>query len=166
MTTTMKTTGHLRQLPPPEHAHRRWLDSFTEMPTHLITLSPAFISALRRVAPTARPRRLRYLVALAVVASIGIAYRQRILLHIPALHTAPPAPAVAAPSTAAPSAADVAGVAPSSLRHERAGTKASGTAPARPAATAPTTISVEDLPHAAPAMPSKAMKDRTLQVPR
>jgi hypothetical protein len=153
MTISMKTTGNLEGAPPEQRPRRR-LDSFTDMPTHLIKLSPAFLGALRRVAPKARSRKLRYLAALAAVVSIGIAFGQRVFLHHNALaHMAPPAPPVAAPATLQP---------PSTLRPAGVTANASGSAPA----SAPRTISVEDLPRAAPAKPSNAIKSPTLKLTR
>src|SRR5271166_5378641 len=94
----MKTTRSLDGAPEPRH--RGLLDSFTDMPTHLVTLSPAFLSALRRVAPKTRSRKLRYVAALGAVVAIGVAFGPRALFHpdAPAHVTAAALP-IAAPTT-------------------------------------------------------------------
>lgn len=75
--------------------------SLTAMPTHLIELSPAFVEALKQVAPKARRRKLPIVLAVVavVVLVVGLvpSTRQRVLslvLH----HTASIASANAAPS--------------------------------------------------------------------
>ncbi|HXN48683.1 MAG TPA: hypothetical protein VN893_18675, partial [Bryobacteraceae bacterium] len=61
-------TGHSEQ-PHPKQNPGEAFDSFTDVPTDLITLPPAFIEALRALAPKRRPRRLPYV--LAAAACIG-----------------------------------------------------------------------------------------------
>ena len=162
MTISMKMTRHSQQ-PRTEHKPRGRLDSLADMPTHLITLSPAFLDALRKVAPKARRRTLRYLLALAAVVSIAIWYGRRIFpLHREATAhvTALAPPPVATPT---PTAAVSVVMAPSALRHpDSVPTNASGSA----SAAVHTTTSVGGLPRAATAKPPKAMKKRTPQVPQ
>jgi hypothetical protein len=132
------------------------------MPTHLITLSPAFLEALRKVAPKVRPRRLPYVLTLAAVVSIGVASGQRILANHSAaavVASAPPAPSAAA----APERVDSVVTTPGKLRPDVAVTNASGNAMAGRPTAPPTAISVDELPHAT--IP-KSTKNRHLQAPR
>lgn len=92
---------------PPEQQQqpRPRLHSLTAMPTHLITLSPAFLEALRKVAPKGRRSKLPYVVGLLLVAAIVVgavpAARQRVIaLAQGVLHRTPAA--VAAPASADP----------------------------------------------------------------
>jgi len=162
MTISMRMTRHSQQ-PRTEHKPRRRLDSLLDMPTHLITLSPAFLDALRKVAPKGRRRTLRYVLVLAAIVSIAIAYGRRIfpLHHDATAHvTAVAPPPVATPT---PTAAVSAVMAPSGRRPpEIVATNASGSAPAA----APTTVLGGGLPRAATTKPPKAMKKRTPQVPQ
>jgi hypothetical protein len=143
-------SGH-RDQPPAKQPPRPRLDSLTEMPTHLITLSPAFLEALRKVAPTVRPRRLPYVLTFAIVMSIGVSIRvasgHRILLNHGEPAVVAPAPPVAS-ATAAPKPVDPAVTPPSTLRPEVAATNAPGNATADPPIAPSTTISVGALPRA------------------
>lgn len=135
---------------------REQLDSFTEMPTHLITLSPAFLEALRKVAPKARPRKLQYVLAFAAVVSIGWASGQRLF---------PPRAAAVVP-VAAPPPADFVAMPPSARQPTPLAPNASGGEPPAPAAAAPMTISVDALPRASIPKPSTVTKHRDKPVQR
>ena len=146
MTTNVERSGH-RDQPPGKQWPRSRLDSLAEMPTHLITLSPAFLDALRKVAPKVKPRRFRYVLTLAIVVSIGVVSGHRILMNLgapAAVATAPPVVSAAA----APGPVDPAVTPPSTLRPEVAATSAPGSATAGPTVAHSTTISVDALPRA------------------
>src|SRR5260370_12062818 len=99
MTTAIEMMGHPEQ-PKVKQRPRARVDSLTEMPTDLITLSPAFLEALSKVAPKARPPRLPYILTFATVLSIGIASGRRILGHHHAAAGAvDPPPAASAATT-------------------------------------------------------------------
>ncbi len=144
----------------PTHEPRERLDSLAQTPTELLSLSPEFLDALRKVAPKVRPRRLPYGLLLVAVAGIGLAVGRRALRHhdvrsstpVAAATSAAPAPTTASASAAAPSAppADRATIAPSSAPS------------ALPAAAAPTTIATDD--RARPEK-SKTNKVRHAQLP-
>lgn len=142
------------QQPPPQHEVRERLDSFEQTPTHLLTLSPALLQALRQIAPVPRPRKLRYALALATVGSIAWASGQR-------LHFSHEAMAQGAPSSAMTAAEPKGGsttVAPSaSSAHP-----STVAAPAEAPAPAPR----EEVPRQPTPKPSKATKPRTKQAPR
>jgi hypothetical protein len=137
------------------------LDSLTEMPTNLITLSPAFLEALRKVAPKVRPRRLPYVLTLVAVVSIGIVSGRRILANHDGASAIAPAPP-AASAAPAPKTVDAVAPAPSTLRPEFAATNAAK-APASPPAADSMTISVDALPRATT---PKATKIRHSQATR
>lgn len=155
MTITSEMLG--RRDPPAKERPRGRLDSLTEMPSALITLPPAFLEALRKVAPKVRPRRLPYILTLGAVVAIGIASGQRILAN----HRGAAAPATAvADVIPAPKAVDSATLnVPGTQRPEVAATSA----PADPPAAHSTKVSVDALPRATT---PKATKTRHLQVPR
>jgi hypothetical protein len=71
MTMTMgdPMTGRRQPPPPPEGGLPEHRPSLLAMPTHAIKLSPAFLDALKRVAPKTRRRKLPYMLALALVAA-------------------------------------------------------------------------------------------------
>jgi hypothetical protein len=146
MTTNFEMSGHPDQ-PPAKQGPRRRLDSLAETPTHLITLSPAFLEALRKVAPKVRPRRVPYVLTLAIVVSIGVVSGHRIAMKRGTPAPVAPAPPVAS-AAAAPGPVDPAVTAPSTLRPEVAATNAPGNAPAGPPVAHSTTISVDALPRA------------------
>jgi hypothetical protein len=138
------------------------LDSIAEVPTNLITLSPAFLDALREVAPKVRPRRMRHVVTLLAFAALAIVVgRQPLVRHEAAelvaalarpFERAPAVPAVAVSAAAPPVMRAAPSLAPAAvpiaLRPDATGTSAPGTsAPGKPANLAPTRpISVDDLP--------------------
>lgn len=154
MTTNPSMIGN-RQPPPQAQKPRGGLDSLTQMPSNLITLSPEFVAALRKVAPRVRSRKLPYVLLLAVVATVGGAYG----LRLRARHAAAQAVVSPAPPqpTTTPSADSVATV-PNGLRPDDAAKNKAGSAPAA----APAAISVDDLPRAAG---PKAPKNRQGQKP-
>jgi len=134
MTTSMPMTGPAEP-PPNEPQPRGRLHSLTAMPTHLIELSPAFLSALRKVAPRVRRRRLPYLMAVAVVAfAVAVvavpAWRQRAvafgrhLLHrdaAAAVVTSSAQPVDSAPAALPAITPDPVAVAPAAVRADAAG---------------------------------------------
>lgn len=160
MTITSEMPGQLEE-PPAKHRPRGRLDSLTEMPTHLIALSPAFLEALRRVAPKVRPRRLPYVLTLATFVAIGIVSGQRILVNHNAAAGAP-APLAASAATG-PTTVDSVAPSPTTLRPDVASTNASDSATAFGPTAPPTTISVDKLPRTTT---PKATKNRHLQAPR
>lgn len=102
-------------------------DAFTKMPTALVTLTPDFLAALKKVAPKKRRSRARWVVAcalLAVVAVLGFSRSAREVVitkgrpvvarisarlhHAPAAAPAAAAPAAVAAVPAAPAAAPAA----------------------------------------------------------
>jgi hypothetical protein len=131
------------------------------MPTSLITLSPAFLEALRSVAPKVRPRRLPYILTLAIVVAIGIASGHRILVNHDGAAAVAPAPPVAS-AAASPRTVDSVATAPSTLRAEVAATNESNATAGPPAADS-MTISVDALPRATT---PKATKIRHSQATR
>jgi hypothetical protein len=161
MTINFEMSGH-REQPPAKQPARRRLDSLAEMPTHLITLSPAFLEALRKVAPKVRPRRLPYVLTLAIVVSIGVASGHRILMNHGVHAAVAPAPPVAT-ATAASEPVEPAVTAPSTLRPEVAATNPPGNATADAPVAHPTAISVDALPR--PTTP-KRTKSRPSQATR
>jgi hypothetical protein len=156
MTTAIEMMGHPEQ-PKGKEGPRARVDSLTEMPTEVITLSPAFLEALRKVAPKPRPRRLPYILTFATVLSIGISSGRRIVLSHDAV-LAPPVASAATPRKTIDSTV----TAPSALGPDVAVTSASGSATAHRPAGPPTTISVDDLLRTIP----KGTKNRHPQAPR
>jgi hypothetical protein len=156
----------MRRLPEQPQAKekpRGPLDSLTEIPTHLIKLSPAFLEALRAVAPKARPRRLPYFLTLALVLSIGVASGRRILLnHGVAAATVPPPAAAAAPPPAPNEVPSVATAQGASSANVATANASGGASAARPVG-APIPLSVDSLPRSAT---PKATKNRHPQAPR
>jgi hypothetical protein len=148
MTINLDVSGH-RDPPLAKEPARRRVDSLAEMPTNILTLSPAFLEALRKVAPKVRPRRFPYVLTLAIVVSVGVASGYRILLNDAAPAVVAPAPPVAS-APGAPKPVDPAVTPPSTLRPEVAATNAPGNATAGPPVAHPTTLSVDALPRATP----------------
>jgi hypothetical protein len=120
MTMTMgdPMTGRPQPPPPPEGGLPEYRPSLLAMPTHEIELSPAFLEALKRVAPKTRRRKLPYVLALAFVAAAttvgGVPWlRHRagaIAIHLlhrdaPTVSVSPPPPALDTASAAATSTA-------------------------------------------------------------
>jgi hypothetical protein len=143
---------------------REPVDSFADAPTNLITLSPAFLQALRQIAPGPRPRKLRYALALAALGAIAWASGQR--LHFAheavARGAAPPGSPIADVKRDGPSSAEAFASPsehPSSSAEATKGPAASATASA---SIAPTRV--EDLPRR-PA-PRRRTKPRAKQVPQ
>jgi hypothetical protein len=153
----MDTMGHSGR-PQPQQKLRERLDSFAEMPTDLITLSPAFLDALRKLAPKARSSRLRYVLALAAIVPIGWAVGGRTLLS-------------RASASAAAVASSRVGVEPNAPNaeppSEAAATNAPSSAPTSPpAAASPTNASSDARLRPANPKPSKVTKNRAKQAPR
>jgi hypothetical protein len=163
-------------------ARRGPLDSLVDMPTDLIQLSPAFLDALREVAPKVRPRRWRYFVSLVAVASLGIAVGRRIVVYGPAATFVHAPFASSSIDTASNATAPV--VTPSAPAVERApplsavadslatrpGARVSDSAGAGPpnkaanhTSAVATAIAVDDLPRAAT---PNAKKNQRPQTPR
>jgi hypothetical protein len=138
--------------PEQPHAPRERRHSLTAMPTHLIELSPAFVDALKQVAPKTRRRKLPLVLGLLVVAALVVGLvpstRQRVLslvLHrTTASASAAPSPSDAPPiatsTTAAPTAEWVAVTVPT---QEIAAPSASVSASSAPSASAPSTASAK-----------------------
>jgi hypothetical protein len=154
MTTNTLMIGN-PQRPQPAQKPRERLDSFTQMPTSLITLPPEFVAALRKVAPKVRSRKLAYVLVMAVVATVGVASGLRIWARPDV------APLVLSPASPLPTAGtppSTAVMVPNALRSDDATKDKAGGSPAA----APTTISVDDLPRAGS---PKAPKNRQVQKP-
>jgi hypothetical protein len=138
---------------------RRPLDSIADLPTNLITLPPAFLDALREIAPKVRPRRMRYVMALAAAAALALVLgRQPVVRR----HAAQLVTALARPFERAPAvpAVAVSPAAPSMVRAALAPAPRpdsnTTSVPDTTASPARAPISVDDLP---PAPTPKAKKN-------
>jgi hypothetical protein len=181
----MTMSIHMRVQPERTRAvgtRRGPLDSLLDMPTELIRLSPAFLDALREVAPKVRPRRLRYVVALVALASLGVWFGRRFVVHSPLATlvtasggnasvvaasvvgaSAPPVERAPTLSVVADSLATRAGaIRPDNVAVASPSGKAANHAATAAAAAAPA-VAVDDLPRVAT---PNAKKNRSLQTPR
>ena len=161
---------HARTRAPHAHAARDLLHSMGTMPTAFMELTPAFLEALRKIAPKSRRPRLSILVSMSVAVALfagGIVtgYSKRVLAmaegkgHTSAPVAPPPAsePPVSAPVVVAPVAAPPPAVvapaivapaaAPSALAPAPAATHAASATPARAPASSPKTSSTPRKPH-------------------
>lgn len=158
-------TGHSER-PHPKQNHREVFDSFTDVPTDLITLPPALIEALRALAPKRQPRRLPYV--LAAVACIGSMSGLRSLWpahpNLAGAKVAGSQLLASAPGVAS-ATADSASTS-SSRGPNDTPSNGPGDAPPSPPGVVRPTISLDDVPQAPLPKASKATKHRTQRVPR
>jgi len=166
-----------RQLEQPlaEGRVRKPVDSFADAPTNLITLSPAFLRALRQIAPAPRPRKLRYALALAAIGAIawasgapigarggGSAQRLYFPHEAVARGGAPPLSSMANVKREGPSSAEAFASPSAHPSSSAAATNGPAASAAASASIAPTRV--EDLPRR-PA-PRPPTKPRAKRVPR
>jgi hypothetical protein len=155
-----------RQLEQPlaEGRVRKPVDSFADAPTNLITLSPAFLRALRQIAPAPRPRKLRYALALAAIGAIAWASGQRLYFPHEAVARggAPPLSSMANVKREGPSSAEAFASPSAHPSSSAAATNGPAASAAASASIAPTRV--EDLPRR-PA-PRPPTKPRAKRVPR
>jgi hypothetical protein len=158
-------TGHSER-PHPKQNPREALDSFTDVPTDLITLPPAFIEALRALAPKRRPRKWPYVVA--AVACIGAMSGLRNLWpgHPNSAGAAVDGSQLRASTPGATSAAADSAATSSSLGPNETPSNGPGGTPRSPPAAVRPTISLDDVPQAPLPKASKATKHRTQRLPR
>ncbi len=158
-------TGHSEQ-PHPKQNPREVFDSFTDIATDLITLPPAFIEALRALAPKRRRRRLPYV--LAAVACIGSMSGLRNLWpgHPNTARATVAASQLPASTPGAVSATPDSAATSSSRGPNDTPSNGPGGAPAIPPAAVRPTISLDDIPQAPLPKASKATKHRTQRLPR
>ncbi len=157
-------TGHSER-PHPKQNPREVFDSFTDVPTDLITLPPALIEALRALAPKRRPRKWPYVVA--AVACIGSMSGLRNFWpgHPNSAGAAVAASQLSASTSGAASATADSAATSRSLGPNDTPSGSGGSPASSPAAVRPT-ISLDEIPQAPPPKASKATKHRTQRSPR
>jgi hypothetical protein len=166
---TMTMGDPITRQPDQPQRERKPRHSLSAMPTHLIELSPAFLEALKRVAPKHRRPKLPYVAALLVAAAICVAVvpaaRQRVVglaqgvlrRALPAapasVDPSPPISPQGAATTAAVPPLDPVVVAPSLVRDDTA-------------SAAPSTTTAAAAPSAKTTKPSRAPWNTHRRAPR